>query len=919
MSARRLAPEWCFVTSGEHPRATYRLQLTPDFTFDAAERILPYLVRLGVSHVYLSPIWQAASGSTHGYDVIDHARVSAELGGEEAYLRFSRAVTEHGLRQIIDIVPNHMSIADRRNRWWWDVLENGPASRYAHAFDVDWDPPEGRNRNIVLMPILGDHRGAVLDRRELFVQREGANFTFRYMEHTLPVAPRSLSLVLGSATKRLSLLPLQERSPSEPRARAVSMLAFLADAFGSLPGPTVHDDSQKTRRHRDKEVLHDILHRLLCEVPEAAACVDEVLGELSGDPDALDAFLNQQNHRISFWRTAERELDYRRFFDINTLVGLRMENEEVFHETHDLIGRLVRDRVVQGLRVDHVDGLVDPLQYLQRLRRLAPHAWIVVEKILARDEELRAEWPVEGTTGYDFLNDVCGLFVDEAASEAMTVLHQEVTGDGRSFRQVAREKKDQVLRQVIFSEVDRVVQVLVELCATHRSHRDHTRHDLRHALIALVAAFPSYRAYVRVDEDGWHVHAEDVRMVEEACTHARLSRPDLDPRLFDLLAQLLLGRSGIPGAADFARRVQQLTGPAAAKGIEDTGFYGWSRFVALNEVGGDPDSFGCSPRRFHENNERALHRNPLRMLATSTHDTKRSEDVRARLAMWSQDADGWARHVRGWQAMNADKRNAGVPDGDAELLFYQTLVGAWPLHVQRALGYMMKAVREAKVYTSWHKPDHAYEELLRSFILACYADGAFIAAVERAVADVCEAGRIASLAMTLLKLTSPGVPDLYQGTELWALDLVDPDNRRSVDFALRASLLERVMEMTPEQLTGGMDDGLPKLAIIQRTLDLRRRKPALFSPDAAYAPVTIRGEHAERLLAFSRGEGAVIVVPRLILSLPLPLLQARVGLAPGRWRNVITHEEVSGGVVAARALFQRFPVTLLERVEPAGA
>lgn len=894
------------------PIAAYRLQLTATLDFDAAARLVPYLARLGISHVYVSPILQAAAGSTHGYDVIDHGRVSADLGGEDAYLRFSQAVAAHGLKQVIDIVPNHMSIADRRNRWWWDVLENGPASRFAAYFDVDWDPPEGRNRNVVLMPVLGDHRGLVLDRRELGVERDRASFTFRYLDHALPVAPRSLSVILASGNRRLAMLPLDGRT-SEQRARAVATLAFLADSFAALPGPTLRDVDSTRRRHRDKEVLNDLLGRFFDETPEAAGCVDEALRALGDDPDALDAFLNQQNHRIAYWRTAERELDYRRFFDVTSLIGLHVEDETVFEDTHRLIGRLVRDGVVHGLRVDHVDGLLDPAEYLERLRRLAPRAWIVVEKILARDENLRESWPVEGSTGYDFLNEVLALFVDPAAEPALTALYREATGEQRPFEAIAREKREQVLREVLGSDVDRVVQLLVDLCASSRMHRDDTRHDLRQALRTLVASFPVYRTYVRFKNGEWSIHEDDARFLDVALERARAARPDLDPRLFDLLQELLLGRSLLPGAEAFTRRFQQITSPAVAKGVEDTAFYAYARFAALNEVGGDPGRFGTTIGHFHERNLRAFRHSPLGMLTTSTHDTKRSEDVRARLAVLSEDPPRWSLLVRDWRSMNADKKQDGMPAADLELLLYQTLVGAWPLPRERALAYILKAAREAKVHTSWVKPDAAYEAALVRFVDALYEDAGFLDSLEAAVDGVLAEGRVVSLAQVLLKLTSPGVPDIYQGTELWSLDLVDPDNRRPVDWAERARLLDEVRTLSPEGILARADEGLPKLVVIHRALELRRRRPELFDQRGRYLPLLAHGEHADRVVAFERGGGAVTVVPRLVSLLPRELWHVTVPLPPGAWRNVITGDEHIGGDVDVRVILRRFPVALLER------
>ncbi len=876
--------------------ASYRLQMTPGFGFDDAAAIFPYLAALGVDTVYTSPILQAAAGSMHGYDVVDHARVSEDLGGLTAWRRFTAGLRSHGLSQLADIVPNHMSIGDRRNAWWWDVLENGPASRFASFFDVDWDPPERRNRDVVLMPILGDHRAACLEKRELRVVREGARFVVAYYEHRLPVAPRSLDELLLRAS--------EQTSPSPVR----SMLAFLADAFGGLPKATVKDADSRARRHRDKEVLTSLLDRLLAEAPDAVCAVDDALAALNDDPAAMDDFLDRQNHRVAFWKTAGQELDYRRFFDVNTLAALRSEDPVVFEAVHATVRAWAQDGVLSGVRVDHVDGLFDPKGYLERLRALVPQARILVEKILEPDEELRADWPVQGTTGYDFLNDAMAVVVDPVGCAPLTALYEEVTGDRRPFAEIAAQKRELVLREVLGSDVNRLVDLLAAIAGRRRAWRDYTRQDLLRALRAVLAAFPVYRTYVVPGR----VTDEDERRVEEAIVTARVRHPDVDARLYDLLRDLLLLRLEGREEADLAARFQQLTGPAIAKGLEDTAFYAYARLSALNEVGGDPARFGGTLKRFHDRNARAAERWPERMLATSTHDTKRGEDVRARLVLLAEIPERWSKTVRSWFAMNAPKRSGEMPDPDLELLMYQTLVGAFPLSRERAQQYIEKAAREAKSKTSWTKPNAAFDAALAEFVAGCFADATFTQDVERFARQLIVPGRTVSLAWTLWKTTCPGAPDVYQGTETWSLDLVDPDNRRPVDYAARAELLAVVKQRAPEELVAKADDGGPKLRLLHEALALRRRRPEAFSPGASYRALDVVGARPDEVVAYTRNDDVVAVAPRFALRAEAGVPDTSVRLPRGTFRDVVTGEQFEGEPQVSR-LLARFPVALLER------
>ncbi len=902
-------------------RATYRLQLRPELGLDDAAALAPYLAELGVSHLYASPYLQAVAGSTHGYDVVDPTRVNEELGGEAAHVRLAAALAAHGLGQVLDIVPNHMAIDERTNRWWWDVLENGPASRYAAYFDVDWDPPQARLRNTVLLPVLGDHYGRVLEAGELALGRQGGGFEVRYGDHRWPVAPRSLDGLLGAAAGD------QRPGGSQPADGAGwDTLAFLAAAFGDLPAATATDRESTARRHRDKEVLRAALARLLAERPEIAAAVDAEIARVNADPDRLDALLERQNYRPAFWRTAGSDLDYRRFFDVTALAALRSEDERVFADVHARPLGWVAAGILDGLRIDHPDGLYDPAAYLARLRAAAPAAWIVVEKILAGGERLPADWPVAGTTGYDFLNRVHRLFVDPRGEEPLGEIYRRFLGieDGAappSWAEISRQARLQVLDELLAADLERLTQRLREVCERHRRHRDYTRQELRQALRETAASLPVYRTYVRADPSGRQVSAADRAAVGAAIEAVRAARPDLPPDLFDFLAELLLLELPGEAEADCAMRFQQLTAPAMAKGVEDTAFYRYHRLVSLNEVGGDPSLFAVEPAAFHRSCAEAQERFPQGLIATSTHDTKRSEDVRARLALLSEIPERWSAAVARWAAWNSPRRLAagGFPDADAEYLLYQTLVGAWPLTAERAARYMEKACREAKRHTSWTRPEPAYEAAVREFVHAILADPAFAADLAGFVAPLVALGRINSLAQTLLKLVAPGVPDFYQGSELWDLSLVDPDNRRPVDFALRRRLLRELAGIAKhpdaaERVLARADEGLPKLWTIRQALALRRRRPDLFAAASAYRPLAVRGEKAGHAMACARGGGddsAVAVVPRLVIGLGDGWGDTAVELPGGRFRDELTGEEVAGGPRPLADLLARFPVALL--------
>ncbi len=858
------------------PSSTYRVQLHAGFTFDDAAAIAAYLRDLGVSHLYSSPVLQAVPGSTHGYDVVNHAVVNAELGGAAGHSRLSDALRAAGLGQVLDIVPNHMAIGGRDNRWWWDVLENGPSSPYASYFDVDWDPPEAKLRNTVLMPILGDHYGRVLERGEIVVRREGVAFTVDYFEHSLPVSPRSIDDLLRNAAARCESVEL----------------ASLADAFGRLPRADVGDRAAAARRHRDADVLRGWRSRLADEQPTVTVAIDNEVAALNADVDALDAFLERQNYRLAFWRTAGRELDYRRFFDITTLVGLRVEDVDVFEDTHRLVLSWVRDGAVDGLRVDHPDGLRDPQQYLSRLAGAAGGTWTVVEKILEPGEELPLTWPVAGTTGYDALNDVLGVFVDDAGEKPLTDLYVELTGEPADWDAMVLANKHLVMRDVLASDVTRLTNLFVHVCEGHRRYRDYTRHDLHEALREVIASFPVYRAYA---SPAAGVSGADRAHVETAIESARARRDDLDGDLLDFLRDLLLLRVRGDLEDALVARFQQVTGPVMAKGVEDTSFYRYNRLVALNEVGGSPGRFAVSVDEFHESCARRAERWPHTMTALSTHDTKRSEDVRARLAVLSEVPDAWAAFAREWVGDDA------VVDRNAQYLALQTLVGAHPLPLPRALAYMEKAAKEAKAHTSWTDPDAAYDDALRAWVSGLYDDAAFGAALDTFVGSIRERGWVNAVSQKVVQLTMPGVPDVYQGSELWDLSLVDPDNRRPVDFALRREVLRELDGMPAADAWSRRDDGPghAKLLVVREALRLRRAMPDVFE-SGSYAPI----DAGDGAVAFARGDRVVTIAPR-----PGDWRDVSVPLPPGRWVDRFTGVTFDGHV----ARLDGFPVALLVR------
>ena len=872
--------------------ATYRLQFNPDFTFAHGSDLAGYLRDIGVSHLYASPVFQAVPGSTHGYDVVDPARPNEDLGGYLGFQDMIQALHDHDLGIVLDVVPNHMSISSPLNRWWWDVLENGPSSRFASHFDVDWEASEASPANRILLPVLGDHYGRVLEQGDIGIQRRDQSFRVCYFEHEFPLAPRSLTLILQRTAQRLGS----------------DELAFLVDCLHNLPLPTVKDRKTRKRRHRNKEVIFRYLHRYLKATPKAIETVDAVLSELNKDTEALDHLLEQQNYRLSFWRLARRDIGYRRFFDINTLVGLRVEDEEVFSDTHFLVLRWLNEGWLDGLRIDHPDGLRDPEQYFRRLRHYSSETWIIAEKILHPGEKLRPSWPIQGTTGYDFLNTVLHLLVDNGAEKQLTDLYTALTGTTEHYHNILESKKRLVLKELFGSDVHRLCEVLRVICNKSHRYRDFTLPEMEAVIIELAAQTPVYRSYIRADSG--QIEAEDEKIVQNVLSQIEKTLQDTDQDLLELVRKILLLEKTGDQESEFVMRLQQLTAPAMAKGAEDTAFYCYNRFIAVNEVGGDPGSLGLSPDAFHQTMQERMLSTPLAMSSTSTHDTKRSEDVRARLAVLSEIPHFWSEYVHTWAERNQRYKVHDWPEPNMEYLLYQTLVGAWPVEEERLQAFAQKAAREAKTHTSWTSVHARYEESLHNFIQTVYNDQTFLSELKDLVRRIEQPGFVNSLSQVLCKMTCPGVPDMYQGTELWDFSLVDPDNRRPVDYALRRKLLNELASLSPPAIMDRMSEGLPKLWLIRQALHLRRQIPEAFGPAGSYKPLTVRGARAAHALAFSRGGRVISLCPRLPYTLADRWEDTELHLPEGRWRNVLTLSITQGGSQSVQSLLEGFPVGL---------
>jgi len=951
------------------PTSTYRLQFNRQFTFAQARALVPYLHALGIGDCYASPYFQARAESLHGYDITDHNKLNDAIGSREDYDAWVAELHAHGMGQVLDFVPNHMGIREPQNLWWADVLENGPSSAYAPYFDIDWQPLKSDLRDKVLIPILGDQYGRVLERGELRVHFESGRFFLRYFEHEFPVAPGTYRHVL-----EIALAQLARHKEEDFYAELQSILTALE----YLPRRAETDPERIAERAREKEVIKRRLERRCQEAPLVEKAIEKALTVINGTPgdprsfDALDGLLSDQAYRLAFWRVAAEEINYRRFFDINDLAAIRMELPEVFDATHRLLFDLVATGAVTGLRIDHPDGLYLPNDYFEKLQRRVAGAlgaegctsarsglaeaspseraiYLVVEKILSGDEQLRTDWPIHGTTGYDFMNDAIGVLVDASAERAITSAFRKFIGHSLHFGHLVYAKKLLVMRLSLANDVNVLGMMFDRLSEKNRWYRDYTLDTLTLAVRETIACFPVYRTYLAPARP---VSDADRVVIERAVAAAKRRNPAVEESAFNFLRDILLFRfpENLDDAArtehvHFVLKFQQITGPIMAKGLEDTAFYIYNRLAALNEVGGEPQRFGLTVEAFHRQNAERQERWPATLLATSTHDTKRSEDVRARMAAISELPEVWRRSLSRWRTFNRRWKQTVeenvAPDSNEEYLLYQTLLGSWPLqpfremsdeirgqYITRIQQYMAKAMKEAKLNTSWVQPNDKRDSAVADFIariLDPSPRNRFLESFIPLAGEVARMGAINSLSQVLLKLTAPGVPDVYQGNEIWDFSLVDPDNRRPVDYLERKKMLAALKVADPGELLDNWSDGRIKLFLTHRLLTFRRENPELFR-DGSYRPLGLTGEFADCCIAFAReweGKSIVVLAPRL---------SSRIGFPPigDVWRDTVvqlpkgfamesellTREKVAaaGSLTLARA-FARLPLAVVRNSE----
>jgi (1->4)-alpha-D-glucan 1-alpha-D-glucosylmutase len=973
------------------PLSTYRLQLHAGFTFADTRAIVGYLTRLGIGDLYASPIFEARAGSTHGYDVARHDRLNPELGGEEGFESLSAMLQNAGMGLLLDVVPNHMGIGND-SHWWGDVLENGRSSRYAQYFDIDWDPLKADMRGKLLLPILGKQYGEELETRHIQLALDDGVIQVHYFDHTMPVTPESLPLIFNGDLAD---------------AKIPTTFSDLLKDLQHIPPHDTEDAALAAQRRNQLVEMKPRLKEAL-QSREISAFVTRRLEEFNGvenDPrsfDRLHTLLEAQPYRLAFWRVSAEEINYRRFFDVNDLVGLRMENPEVFAETHCLIRRLLAKHQVTGLRIDHCDGMFNPRQYLIRLQLLyvssqcagaspqepvAPSGieiairdslrgydwvrsrgplYVVVEKILEPHEYMPREWPVSGTSGYDFIFLVNELFIQSKHEAAFDKIYSQATGERRHPDEIVYHSKLQVMLTSLASEVYVLTNLLSSLAAADRRARDFTDNILETILRETIACFPVYRTYI--DDRGQYTD-RDRAFITYAISRAKRRSPGTDASAFDFLRETLLLNgyrptdSGEDQALEsrqlyFALKFQQLTGPVMAKGVEDTTFYVYSRFLSANEVGGSVKVFGISQTAFHAGNVERLENSPDSMLTTSTHDTKRSEDVRARLNVLSEMPTQWASMVRRWQRMNARYKRTledgrVAPDGNEEYLLYQTIAGAWPWQMQgaedrrnyleRMQQYASKALSEAKVNLSWINPDPEYVKAVQGFlediliVTGRRNETRFVESLDSLMPQLQTFGALNSLSQLVLKIASPGVPDFYQGNELWELTLVDPDNRRPVDYEIRDRHLEALDGMLQSQgaasvcdeVMSTIADGRIKLWTMLRALALRKSHAKVFKQGEYIALQA--SDRNENVVAFARrsrdtGKTVIAVVPRFACSMlsgkPEMPLQDAWGKAtivlpdglPRLYTNFFTDEQIGTGEAGSLRLssvFSRYPVALL--------
>jgi (1->4)-alpha-D-glucan 1-alpha-D-glucosylmutase len=881
------------------PAATYRIQLTKDFTFKQALDLVPYWQSLGVSDLYAAPFLAARAGSVHGYDVVDPRRVNPEIGSEEDLGRLHEALAKAEMGLLIDIVPNHVCVASNDNPWWNDVLENGRASRYARYFDIDWSPPKVELRDKVLLPVLGDQYGKVLENGDLKLGLHDGALAVSYYDRRFPVSPASYATVLDGVVTRLRARPDDENGLAK-RVEEVALAARNLRGSGGMPA-----DAPAARQN-----IKDRLRDLASSSPQAKAALDAELSDINGrkgEPrsfDRLEKLLAEQSYRLSFWRVAAEQINYRRFFDINDLAAIRIEESEVLDAVHAKAFELIGRGWVTGLRVDHVDGLRDPHAYLEQLSARTGGLYVVVEKILGVDERLPRAWATEGTTGYEFLNILNGIFVNRSGERGLRAVYDQFRTVGGSFADILYESKRLILQLSLASELAVLARRLDRISEQHRWSRDFTLGTLQSALSDVIACFPVYRTYLSPGEDR---SPQVMREVQVALSSARRRNPAVSGSVFEFLGEVLLGRDpeGLTEMErverrDFVARFQQLTGPVMAKGLEDTSFYRYFPLLSLNEVGGGPERFGLSTDEFHRAMEERARERPAGLSGTSTHDTKRGEDSRARLDVLSEIPDEWGNAVAKWRDIASRMKprvdGAPAPDSDDEYYIYQTLVGAWPNaapdspeldgFVPRAQQAVEKALREAKRNTSWIDPNAPYEDAAKQLVARILdRKGPMFGEMSTFVERIRLPGMLSSLSQLVVKATAPGVPDFFQGTELWDLSMVDPDNRRPVDFAARRAMLDEVTRRGEggdrarlvAALLAAPLDGKIKLAVTATLLRARQRERELYAR-GAYLPLAAEGRRKDNVVAFARRWNrrvAITAVGRFFTQLPVqPVGQA---------------------------------------------
>lgn len=939
------------------PLATYRLQFHAGCTFAQATRLVPYLAALGISDLYASPLFQARRGSRHGYSVTNPLELNPELGSPARFEALSRKLRSRGMGLLLDVVPNHMALSSS-NPWWQDVLENGQSSPYAVFFDIEWDPPYRSLNNKILLPILGQPYGQCLENQELHLTLGPAGFAVQYYDHAFPLDPKTYLAIL---THRLPDLKDSLGADNPDFIRIMGVISLIQN----LPSRTVATTKKRWERLHWRDIIKKNLWLLYERTPPLRQFLEENLRQFNGrrgDPasfDLLDNLLRQQPYRLAHWLVSREMINYRRFFSINDLIGIRVEDPQVFTATHGLLCKLVEDGKITGLRLDHIDGLKDPAGYLHRLQAelqarhpagAAVPMYLVVEKILAPGEQLPATWPVAGTTGYDFLGILNNLFVAPQGLEEMEAIYRETTGSTASWWDLVYEKKKLIMASLFGGEVHNLTDELAILAAADRQAMDVARHDLTAALVAVTACLPVYRTYTCSST----VAPADRRRILEALAQARERQPHLAAPALDFLRRLLLlefpdGRPEDQKKAwlAFVCRWQQFTGPIMAKGLEDTAAYVYNPLLSLNEVGGVRQA--VSPQEFHALCQERWRRWPAAMNATSSHDTKRSEDVRARLNVLTEIPHLWRRKLDTWRAWHAachtllDGRE--VPDANEEIFLYQTLLGAWPLAPaevpefhQRLRSYLIKALREAKVHSRWIEPRHDYEQAVLDFaqtILRPGPENQFLPDFLEFQAQLAYFGALNSLSQVLLKITAPGVPDIYQGTELWDFSLVDPDNRRPVDFARCQELLWELQSREADddptliaELLSSWRDGRLKLFLTYKSLRLRQTLGEIFTW-GDYLPLEVSGPRSRHVVAFARrlaGRWVIIAAGRLYASLTTPEQPplgdpvwgpTRLRLpddAPPAWQEELGGRQIcrqDGGLPVAQ-VFSQLPVALLQ-------